>query len=79
MAMVYEENGFLERAVEWYVQICDIRPEDEDSQFKLMQAYAKLGFGVLVSYHYKQLQQALGDLELEVSEDIEDWYLNWQS
>lgn len=79
MASVYEKNGQMENAVEWYVRICTVSPEDEDSQFALMTAYAKLGLGMLVGHQYKQLEQALTGLGLEVNEEITDWYLDWKN
>src|SRR5699024_5050677 len=50
MAKVYEHNDQLENAVKWYVQICEIRPEDEAAQFSLMKTYARIDMGILVHY-----------------------------
>jgi len=77
MAMVYGQNGQLEKAVDWYVGICTIRPEDEDSQFSLMKAYANQGLGILVNHQYKQLKKALEELGLGISETIENWYVEY--
>lgn len=78
MASVYEKNNRLGEAVEWYVRICSIRPEDEDSQFALMKAYATMGIGMFVTHQYKELKNALEELGLEVNKAIADWYVNWQ-
>lgn len=79
MAVVYEESNQLEKAVEWYVRVCTVRPEDEDSQFALMKAYAELGLGMFVTHQYKQLEEALTDLGLDMNREIAQWYLDWQN
>lgn len=78
MAHVYEESSQFEQAVNWYVRIVSLRPEDEEVQFALMQIYADLAYGVLVSAQYKQLQKALDELDLDVSPEIADWYETWR-
>lgn len=78
MAKTYEENKQFEPAVDWYVGVVSYCPEDEEAQFALMQVYAMLGYGVLVSAQYKQLQKAMDDLDIEVDPDIVDWYETWR-
>lgn len=78
IAACYEKKPDLEKAIEWYVKICEKHPEEEQSAFQLMKIYAEVDYGVLVHYQYKRLKKALADLGLEVNNQITSWYENWE-
>jgi len=78
IAESYVESGRNEKAIDWYVKICNTRPEDENANFTLMKLYAKLGYGLLVNHQYNQLEQALMDLGLEINSEIKQWHENWR-
>lgn len=75
----YEENNRLEEAVKWYVEICNLKPEDEQANFSLMKVYAKLEYGLLINYQYAQLEKALEEIGIEISPNIKEWYVKWKN
>ncbi len=78
IAEIYKKNNRLEDAVKWYVQICNLKPDDELANFSLMKLYAQLEYGLLVNHQYAQLQKALKDIDIIMSPDISQWYMNWR-
>lgn len=75
----YKENNRLEEAIKWFVKICNLKPEDEQANFSLMKMYAKLEYGLLVNYQYTQLEKALNDIDIDISPDIKEWYMQWKN
>lgn len=77
IAHFYKEKD-PEQAENWYRQICELRPEEEEAHFALMKLYHLFGYGVLIDYQYAQLERELASLELEVSNEVKEWYTDWK-
>jgi len=78
MADCYVEFNNKEIAIMWYTKICNIRPENEDANFTLMKLYAEIGYGLFVSHQYNQLEEAVKELDLDISPKIKQWHENWR-
>lgn len=78
IADCYAENGFIERASEWYVKICELRPDDINGNLSLMKLFAELGYGLLVNHQYEQLEKTLEELDIQIDPDVKKWYEEWR-
>ncbi|GAE31378.1 hypothetical protein [Halalkalibacter hemicellulosilyticus] len=72
------ETNDLEKAVQWYLKILEIRPEDEQTSFSLMKTYASLNYRMFVDYQYQQLSKSLSNMNLAIDPVISDWYSQWK-
>jgi len=79
IADCYRQHNLLEQAATWYVKICNLRPEDEQSNFLLMKLYAQLEYGLLVNHQFAQLKNALADLGIPIDPNIRQWHENWKN
>lgn len=79
MANCYEKHDYYEEAVKWYDKICQLNPHDEEASFALMKLYATLDYGLLVHHHYTQLENALKEIDIEMSSNIRNWYHQWRA
>lgn len=77
IAKFYRERD-PEESEKWYRKICEIRPEEEEAHYALMQLYDLFGYGVLIDYQYAQLKEELEGLELEISPEVQEWYGQWK-
>lgn len=78
IAHYYDELENIDQAESWYVKICTIRPEEEYAHFSLMQLYADLGYGLLVHQQFAQLEKALKEIGVPISQNVSDWYHKWK-
>ncbi|MFC0299700.1 response regulator [Virgibacillus soli] len=78
IANFYEQQRDVEKAIQWYTNICNRHPDDEIAHFALMKIYAELGYGIFVHHQYEKLQEALQELDIEISEHIQRWYTSWR-
>jgi two-component SAPR family response regulator len=79
MAGYYFKQNNLKKAEEWYVKICTSIPEEEDAHFSLMKLYKQLGFGAEIERQYHNLSNAMEELSLEVSPNINKWFNQWKT
>jgi len=79
MAGYYFKQNNLKKAEEWYVKICTSIPEEEDAHFSLMKLYKQLGFGAEIERQYHHLSNAMEELSLEVSPNINKWFNQWKT
>lgn len=78
LALWTTDNEQYDEAIKWYTKISDLRPDNEEIHFALMRLYAKLQYGLLVHHQYKRLRQYAEELNVEVSEQIQAWYQEFQ-
>lgn len=55
-----------------------LRIEDKSANLMLMKVFADSGQDVLVIKQYDQLNAALEELCVEVSDEASDWYEHWR-
>ncbi|WP_058308509.1 response regulator [Gracilibacillus massiliensis] len=79
IANYYMKHQYFEEAAKWFVKLSDVAPEDEEVNFNLMKIYASKGYGVLVDHQYNQLQNALAEFNLPLSDEVVEWYRRWKS
>lgn len=79
IADYYAKHIHLEKAIDWYIEICELRPDDVNANFALMKLYADLGYGLLVDYQYNQLERSLRDLTIQMDYEIQQWFENWRA
>ncbi|WP_066191400.1 response regulator [Gracilibacillus timonensis] len=77
LANYYFDHHQLDKAIEWYTYITEIKPDDETIAWKLMRLYASLNYGMLVHHHYKLLRSTLKDLDVSIQPSIRKWYQEW--
>lgn len=74
MADLYWQHNDVDKAIQWYENICQSIPEDEKANFMLMKIYDMLGYGLLVNHQYQQFRHTLQDLNIEMNSEIQAWY-----
>src|SRR5690625_2939364 len=74
IAHCYAENDYMKEAIEWYIEICELSPDDTKANFALMKLYAELGYGLLVNHQYETLKRTLEELGVGMDQEISDWY-----
>lgn len=78
LAHYYEQEGNIQQAVNWYIKICAICPEHEETVQSLLKGLDKIGNLPLVTYYYQQFEKTIADLQIEMGEEIKEWYTNWK-
>lgn len=76
IANFYRNAPDIENAEKWFLNICSLRPEEEEAHFQLMKIYEELGFGLLINHQYDLLNKAAKELDIHISTHIKDWYNN---
>ncbi|MUV38127.1 Sensory transduction protein LytR [Lentibacillus sp. JNUCC-1] len=79
LADFYQHHDDLEKAQEWYIQICSTSPEEEHAALALMKLYALHGYRGLVTHQFNTLKHALKKVDIPMDPDIVDWYEQWKN
>ncbi|OAB45947.1 response regulator [Paenibacillus glacialis] len=78
IADLYENNNQLDKAIVWFLEICNQHMQEERAYFALMKIYASMNNHVLVDQQYSSL---ITNLWNEFNEPprgyITDWYNQW--
>jgi two-component system, LytTR family, response regulator len=74
IATYYYDTNNTDKAIGWYTEILNKRPEDEHAAFQLMKLFDSMNYYMLVDHQYKQLKRTLAELDISISTDITDWY-----
>ncbi|MFC4386612.1 response regulator [Gracilibacillus marinus] len=74
IATYYYDTNNTDKAIRWYTEIVNKRPEDEHASFQLMKLFNTLNYHMLVDHQYKYLKKILADLDITISPDITKWY-----
>ncbi|WP_096185807.1 response regulator [Evansella halocellulosilytica] len=77
IGICYDYHHYFEEAEAWFTKVCRMKPEDEYARFYLMKRYATSGQDPLVDLQYEQLENALDELNLHISDGITRWYSKW--
>lgn len=79
IADCYLEHGYLEKAMTWYLEICEVQCDSEEAHFQLMKIYAALGNHVMVERTYNELKSVLiEELNVPPSDCMTKWYKQWK-
>lgn len=79
LADFYKKTNAIEKAIVWYEDICDYRPEDDHANLSIMKLHASLGYGMLVEHQYNLYKNTIDELGLSPGEDIDKWYKMFKS
>ena len=77
IACYYEQQNNIQQAVNWYINVFTVQPNDEATVYSLLKALDKIGNYSLVSYYYGQYETAMDELQIEVGIELYDWYSKW--
>ncbi|WP_285076263.1 response regulator [Paenibacillus sp. UMB7766-LJ446] len=76
----YEQQGMQRKAIEITECIQDMLPNEEESCFTLMKLYDSMNEVLGVEEQYRLLTTRMQqDLDMPVSEHINEWYQSWKS
>ncbi|WP_157998056.1 AfsR/SARP family transcriptional regulator [Ornithinibacillus scapharcae] len=76
-ARFYEQQANYQQAIQWYFNVCNMRPDHEEAVLSLLKSLDRLDNSPLITYYYQQLEKAMAGLQLEVDKEIKDWYMKW--
>ena len=77
IALYYEQQKNIQQAVNWYIKVFTVHPNDEATIYSLLRALDKIGNYSLVTYYYRQYETAMDELQIEVGKELYNWYSNW--
>ncbi|MED4454031.1 response regulator [Metabacillus fastidiosus] len=78
VAGFYYDHGDVEKSITWYLNICSLQPEAEESHFALMKIYAERNNQLLVRQQYEKLKKILKEeLNETPSSSVEKWFNEW--
>lgn len=74
----YEDAGMTEEAVAVYEKLQDFDPYCEEDALALIELYATTGRSQQVERHYRKVEDLFSnELEIDVPEQLVDWYEQW--